>query len=381
VPRVDIELSLIGGTDSVALLERMGLLFPSDQNPDIMVPYVSLFTLDIRHPNDNDWSHLVLITDWHPSVLSTINLGTMRQGSVMYIGPDSLALVAHWPIVLESRLKWKSSAETVRVLDFCCGSGVQALAIMTQLKVLGVKKCHATFVDINPRALRFTMMNAYLNGFDDKEVTTILSDITSSASDHNLNGTFDYILANPPFIPVPRGTTSKRYGLFSSGGISGEDVLHKIINDCPLLLSKSPHAVVGVVSEFMNPGSKLLNKIKRWWEVYVSSGTKTCGLLVTNEVPVTAEIYAKRRAGDNKEEVEEWKAHLFREEIKTVSPGVLFLCKTELPRGCISDQLLPSAFNLKHSMLPKGQMGSIWTPHNYNAVSFSLESWRAVFKA
>ncbi|CAE7846128.1 IRX7, partial [Symbiodinium necroappetens] len=67
---------------------------------------------------------------------------------VMYLSLDSYALVAAAP-----------REPVQRVLDVCCGSGVQGIvALRTYAE-------RATFVDINPRCLTFTRFNAALNGF------------------------------------------------------------------------------------------------------------------------------------------------------------------------------------------------------------------------
>ena len=67
---------------------------------------------------------------------------------VMYLSLDSYALVSAAP-----------REPVQRVLDVCCGSGVQGIvALRTYAE-------QATFVDINPRCLAFTRFNAALNGF------------------------------------------------------------------------------------------------------------------------------------------------------------------------------------------------------------------------
>jgi len=67
---------------------------------------------------------------------------------VMYLSLDSYALVSAAPRV---------PAE--RVLDICCGSGVQGIVALRYYAE------YATFQDLNPRALRFSRFNAFLNGF------------------------------------------------------------------------------------------------------------------------------------------------------------------------------------------------------------------------
>jgi methylase of polypeptide subunit release factors len=395
------------------MLERLGLICISDHDTTLMVPYISLFPLDVRKPvvsakegvrdvtnaeKGNIWNHLVFAADWHPTVLSSITVGTQRDGAVMYIGPDSLALVAHWPVILDSLLRSPHRfQDKMNILDVCCGSGVQAISLLAQLKAAGVSNCRATCVDINPRALRFSKFNALLNGFDDDRLEICCTDVSASKfTTTSMGKVFDFVLANPPFIPVPQesvraiakpntsvlstescedDTISRRYGLFSSGGASGEDVLKAVLRLSPRLLSSSPYAVVAIVSEFMNPGPLLTQKIKSWWKETprnvegASDGDSATGLLVTNEAALTAEVYASRRAGGDEEKYEQWRTHLELEDIENVSPGMLFI-------GCPGyGQEKSTDIGITHALLPKGFGGSVWTPHNNDAVKFALKHW------
>ena len=160
VPEHVLNRNLIGGRNTVDLLERLGLAFRMDakvQEKDevtinAVVPFVHVFPLDINHPlivrengdkgkdevykkNQNNFerqdnvatlqngkirqgvysqnrrgekktrmSNILLITDLHPSALGTTNVGNINDDNghdggggetVMYVGPDSLALIRH----------------------------------------------------------------------------------------------------------------------------------------------------------------------------------------------------------------------------------------------------------------------------------------------
>ena len=136
---------------------------------------------------------LILVIVCHPIILSQTTVGVEEEGTVMYIGPDSLALVQHRPIqshmrqVLSRRMSSSSGnidADHFQVLDFCTtGSWVQALSTLKSLEIVdpGAK---ALCVDVNDRAQRFTKFNGFLNGMDGNDkVNTINADITES--DHN----------------------------------------------------------------------------------------------------------------------------------------------------------------------------------------------------
>ena len=98
-----------------------------------------------------------------------------------------------------------------RLLDLCCGSGVQGL-------VGSRYAADVVAVDLNPRAIRFARFNAQLNGVRRYEVRE------GSLYDCVKDEQFDVILANPPFVPSPE------MGLkFRDGGSNGEAILREII--------------------------------------------------------------------------------------------------------------------------------------------------------
>jgi tRNA1(Val) A37 N6-methylase TrmN6 len=326
---VDLVQSFLGGKAAVILLQDLGLAFVTD---DMVVPHVHLFPLD--HYDDTT---LILATDLHPRVLSSTTVGTLHHGSVMYIGPDSLALVQHIPRLINNQK---------RILDLCTGSGIQALAALR----CSPDGTTATCVDINPRALQFARFNAALNGLN---VITVQGDLMEMTLP---DGDYDLILANPPFIPVPSTKDIlHRYGLFSSGGEDGEVVLRSIVE---MAGSKLIHGgVLAIVSEFMNP-QDAAHRIESWWD----TATAASGVLLTNEVPVDDETYSTRRA-DSDSDYDIWLQHLRRAGISKVSPGLLFVYASSSKGG-------EGRLTLEHHIVPKTERGSIWTPSNADAVAF-----------
>eukprot|EP00578_Thalassiosira_sp_NH16_P022931 CAMPEP_0181083204 /NCGR_PEP_ID=MMETSP1071-20121207/4036_1 /TAXON_ID=35127 /ORGANISM="Thalassiosira sp., Strain NH16" /LENGTH=627 /DNA_ID=CAMNT_0023164853 /DNA_START=294 /DNA_END=2174 /DNA_ORIENTATION=+ len=405
--------SVIGGDDALELLLRLGVVFvfganlESDEQTgnedEWIVPLVHLFPLDIppirslssgsKHPAsiDEGGKNMVLMTDLHPTVLGMTSIpkakvvrddqdtfhyddedkGSESEGAVMYIGPDSLALVHHLHASMSQYLEAKTEDQTFcRVLDVCTGSGVQALASLAMLSDKAGMDPAAIAVDINERALRFTRFNARLNGYSDS-ISTVRADLLSGKSYQYVESTrvdasplarllldklrpgdfklqscegeqrFDIILANPPFIPVPPSrsdnaasslrendkyvnhTSTPRYGLFSSGGPSGEECLRAIVKMAPLLL-RSDAGLFVVVSEFMNPPSSiplssvsqetvrddeseddgLTSKMERWWDsqCLATDSSDADGILFTNELAIDTNTYAQRRAMKHDEE-------------------------------------------------------------------------------
>ena len=166
----------------------------------------------------------------------------------MPIGHDSLNLCRLAPHLC------RQTSE--RLFDLCCGSGIQGLlAIANELadKVLAA--------DISPRALRFTYFNAQLNGERyASRISTCLTDVYDGVPHEWLP--FDAILANPPFVAVPRilreqhaasgASVHAEWALYADGGADGADCLRAIIagaRDATLL---HPGGRLAVVTEFPN---------------------------------------------------------------------------------------------------------------------------------
>ena len=335
---VVVPISAFQDSSVVQLLQDLRLAYLCEHDSTLLVGYMSVFPIDL--PTNET---LFIATDWHPRVLSLVQIED--EEAVMYIGPDSLALVQHFIFDCDPTNRW---------LDLCSGSGIQALAALKSGKCL-----EAVCVDFNPRALKVTAFNAALN---DLKVETIhgnlltnrgrpwLSD--SDSEDIPLNqllqkrGLFGVVSANPPFLPVPPMIEARRHGLFSAGGFRGDNVLIACIRAAETVLED--RGLLALVSEFFFDENCDMGRLR-------SDGKS---LLLTNEFPISAELYSERRA-DSLEEFTMWKEHLASLGIRSTSPGLLFVKKSRVV-----------AFD--HVQVPKSSsFGSIWTPSNPECISFS----------
>ena len=384
--------------------------------------------------NKSERLSLYLVTDLHPRVLSTTTVGESSDptgNAVMYIGPDSLALSQHFTPYAHLMDKMDttgpdaSAPGVVQGLDFGTGSGVQALSALMHWKIASknkvldsdtnAKELKMTAIDINPRALRFTQFNAILNGLE-AHVSLVQADLVSgnllvdeSTYSHEsleqylqVKSPYALILANPPFLPVPSDTRmvgssfeksalrddgdtsattdsiAQRYGLFSSGGGDGEVLLQRVVELASRYLS--PGGFLGVVSEFFeqehDPG---FERFSAWWSQQpheysnaVMADRKSDddsilgdkGVLFVNEFPIDVATYSARRADNPREEMV-WNCHLESLNITSASPGMLYIQK--------GDDVESSRERVKLlvSCVPKTEMGSVWTPSNFNAIRFT----------
>ena len=425
------------GEANCTLLQDFGWIHPCSANPSLMIPYVNVFPLDFdNNDNKSERLSLYLVTDLHPRVLSTTTVGeSLNQtgNAVMYIGPDSLALVQHFApytylmdkmdTTVQTQSSGSSSPAAMQGLDFGTGCGVQALSALMHWKIASknkslysdthTKELKMTAIDINPRALRFTRFNAILNGLEEY-LTVVQADLVSGnllvdeSSNENLEqylqvkSPYDLILANPPFLPVPSdnrtvgsseitkanrdgvdtsATTdsiAQRYGLFSSGGGDGEVLLQCIVELASRYLS--PGGVLGVVSEFFEQEHDPdFERFSAWWSQH-SPG------------------YSNEYMAGRKKEVDciPWKNGLlfvneFPIDVATYSARRADNSREEMiwnhhleslnitaaSPGMLyiqkGDGLEPSHQQVKLlvSRVPKTKLGSVWTPSNFNAIRFT----------
>ncbi len=160
---------------------------------------------------------------------------------------DSARIDAVFPLcaenlLLASRLKVREGS---RALDLCTGCGILAIhAAEYADEVVGV--------DINPRAIEFAKVNAALNGVAQK-IDFRIGDLFEPVCGE----TFDLIMANPPFEPIPKDV---KYHLHSDGGPSGTEVLERICDNAWGLLR--PGGVLQAISYVPEDHRDLLNRLR-----------------------------------------------------------------------------------------------------------------------
>jgi Methyltransferase small domain len=246
------------GSEALAALQSLKLVGRSPAQPSLLLPHVQLFPLNVNaavagvSPLD-----VVLATDLPPP-----SSAALAEEPVMYISSCSVALVQYWRALSYSRQQCTaaaasvggrsttsattgaanaagsaaaaaaagsgdavgatSTAASIKLLDLCCGSGVQGLCAAAADPAVTV-----TAIDLSPRAVRFTRFNAALNGLAAR-VQAAVGDLYSDSP----QCAYTAVLANPPFVPVPPALNSERslYDAFAAGpGHRGEEVLRRIV--------------------------------------------------------------------------------------------------------------------------------------------------------
>jgi methylase of polypeptide subunit release factors len=119
----------------------------------------------------------------------------------VFFGPDSYRFAAAIQNLLDEDIAFN------RTIDIGCGTGVGAILVAA-----GGAALEVIASDINDSALRLTRINAALNGVT---VTTVHSDMLESCE-----GSFDLIVANPPYIIDETGPDYRHGGGEFGAGIS-----------------------------------------------------------------------------------------------------------------------------------------------------------------
>ncbi|MDD1977659.1 MULTISPECIES: methyltransferase [Pseudomonas] len=118
-----------------------------------------------------------------------------EDSDAVFFGPDSYRFAQ----LIRDHLQHRY-LPVQQAVDIGCGSGIGALLIAR-----AARHAQVTAVDINPKALRYTAINAALAGIDNIAIehSDVLAGIT---------GNFDLIVANPPYMLDARERTYRHGG-------------------------------------------------------------------------------------------------------------------------------------------------------------------------
>ena len=166
------------------------------QQADVVEKHAALWRSAVR------WSSLDDLLFAHSAYPTT-------QSDAVFFGPDSYRFAQAIEAHLQQRFE-----PLRRAVDIGCGAGVGALVIARARQ-----DAQVLAVDINPRALRMTAVNAELAGLTN--VSAYHSDVLAS-----VEGEFDLIVANPPYMNDDR-QRAYRHG----GGALGEQLSVRIASE------------------------------------------------------------------------------------------------------------------------------------------------------
>lgn len=175
---------------------------------------------------------------------------------VMYVGPDSLALLNSVEIDTEG------GCGPRRAFDVFSGSGVQGIMLLRTSKAE-----HVTFIEKSNRAVRFLRFNAMLNALAPSCFLVAEGDVTDLRDmlPCTLCGSINLVVSNPPYIPT---ATSHESDLLSygAGGLDGDDFVKATFTEIVPYLrdnSYSGNCFIFIVANLVNIDD-YPRKIAKW---------------------------------------------------------------------------------------------------------------------
>jgi len=238
------------GRDNIQILFESGIMARNVVDKTMVLGEVQIYPMNTDTFEDDereDQSQSVYImTDWS---LESLRL---PKHAIMTIGYDSLELVA-LAAGVDVFNPTTSASNSSRVLDLCCGCGIQGIFSAKKSNSWGDSsiRCELISMDINSRACQFVCANAALNDLVSQENTiyAIEADLFSPLQLHhevegvpppaNFIGKVDMILSNPPFVAVPFANNPRLDAALyaAGGGYDGMHLVREIVNKSFMCLS------------------------------------------------------------------------------------------------------------------------------------------------
>ncbi|GAA3919549.1 DUF7059 domain-containing protein [Microbacterium invictum] len=164
--------------------------------------------------------------------------GALPTGHVLGVGGASLTLAG---------LQMPGPAG--RVLDVGTGCGIQALRARRDADAV-------VATDISERALRFTALNALLNGIDGIEVRR------GSLFEPVAGEQFGRVVSNPPFVITPRAAGVPEYE-YRDGGLAGDELVAAFVTGVGAVLA--PGGVAQLLGNWeYRDGADGLDRVREW---------------------------------------------------------------------------------------------------------------------
>ncbi|MBR0471896.1 MAG: methyltransferase [Methanosphaera sp.] len=130
------------------------------------------------------------------------------------------------------------------------GTGTGLVSICASLKCSSV-----TSTDINPYAIKCAEANIKLNNRDN--ITVIKSDLFD-----NINGKYDLILFNTPYLPVTdEEHVDDEYSKAWDGGENGREVIDKFLKQAPLYLKEN--GTIQLVQSSLSDNEKTIQTLEK----------------------------------------------------------------------------------------------------------------------
>lgn len=174
-----------------------------------------------------------------------------NAGDAVFFGPDTYRFIQ----AIEQHLQ-RETGSIHSAVDIGCGSGAGAVYLGSSLPGAEVKA-----VDVNPKCLDYTRINVDLAGISNVSICS--SDLLNA-----VEGTFDLIVANPPYMHDPDARAYRHGGGMLGAGLSLQIVdaaMQRLAAGGSLLLYTGV-AIVDGQDHFLNALQDQLNDSNCHWD-------------------------------------------------------------------------------------------------------------------
>ncbi len=183
------------------------------------------------------------------------------EDDAVFFGPDTYRFARFIAQEIDARARRPAPAARsgrARVLDVGCGSGAGGIAAARRLARHGVP-ADLVMNDINPRALRFTAANAAVAG--------VPAALAQGDALRSVEGDFDLIVSNPPYMADPRGRAYRDGGAGLGRALSVRIAAESLARLAPhgQLLLYTGVAMAGGTDPFLREVEPLLRAARCEW--------------------------------------------------------------------------------------------------------------------
>ena len=236
------------GSSLISDLDYLNILYIEESN--IVIPLIQISPVCIPSNDDSyEYTTVYIATDF-------AHVRNLRFEPVMYIGPDTLALLHGLP--------YGRGKTYDNLLDLCAGSSVQGICA-----VCGNLVHQVTCIELNERAIRFANFNIRLNNADNK-VNVVCGSVCDSTlyTDVLEKSRYDIVTLNPPYIPTGTdGGTPSFLQAYGSGGKHGDDLIAAVITNLTASTIIADTCLVSIVGNVANVNN-FPHKISEWCKAH-----------------------------------------------------------------------------------------------------------------